>query len=172
VYGIDWDRQSGIGGAKLHRMNSMPTPFEEIDTQEFMEMFFGPDVGTVKELAHRTTPELTDGDRQTPAPSVTFYGFHGHVLAVAIGYIYLPKRDTPGDRMGMWKAGRETGWPGNPKVQWDYMRFFRVGCKHERMKEVGHAFARKELALDTWGMFCHVYHCPDCGYHYMVDSSG
>ena len=41
------------------------------------------------------------------------------------------------------------------------MRFFKIGCEHKNLFEVGGT-----------AMFDHLYRCPDCGLEYRTDSSG
>lgn len=47
---------------------------------------------------------------------------------------------------------------------------WEVGCDHE-YKELSVEQSRKR-GISHWGMHCHVYECPKCGYLYSVDSSG
>lgn len=44
-------------------------------------------------------------------------------------------------------------------------------CDH-KYREVDHEFAQKVLGIQTWGMFCHVYYCPECGRSHTTDRSG
>jgi hypothetical protein len=160
----------GEFGSVGHPANEMPVPFIEISQYQFQYLFHTSDTG-LRGTNYRQV-RLPD---EEGVKGVHFYLWHDKCLAVASISVGLL------DGFGAERKRRELETakgtvvfderPGRSK--WHHrLRFFRVGCSHGNLKEVGHKFAQEELGIRTWGMFCHAYHCPDCGYHRAVDSSG
>ena len=56
-------------------------------------------------------------------------------------------------------------------VKWtDETSYYLVGCDHKWV-ELSQQESR-EIGIDHYGMFCHVYRCPKCGSIDVTDSSG
>jgi len=164
--GIDWTHKGKHHktGGDLHPQNSMPVPYHEITVTEFMRRFFCGH-SMLKGTNYRSNIGELEG-----SPDVQFYHFHRHTLAVSVRSI-TSTSDALRNYPGYMKIRREEGWRRGT-YRYNLLKFYYVGCEHKGMIEVSHDFAKKELGLSPWGMFCHVWWCPDCGYHYMVDSSG
>ena len=158
----------------------LPKPRKEISRDEFLGMM----CAGVRVLEGMFFEQLYLGD-DSPLPpnsklwSVRFYWFKDYGLAVATRFemademIFKNHKPT-----GKWRAkefdpsdlvipcdvrGRVTTLENEGGQIGKYvclMRFFRIGCSHENLSEVGGP-----------RMFEHHYRCDDCGLEYRTDSS-
>ena len=175
-YGIDWEHrgtQNGTGRL-LTADNSMPIPWKELSLEEFLSKMFCNPWQLTGEGMYRQVLDMPATEDDKAHKAVTFlHHQNGYTLAVLKDYRRVPIEGIPEGYTFKTEAGPCYFGKDRGTHHWAYlMRFFQVGCRHANMKEVSHQFAREQLGVSTWGMFCHVYHCPDCGYQYSVDSSG
>jgi len=147
----------------------MPMPWKEITLDEFLYHAFCNPWQLTGEGMFRGVLDMSPDGHEGNYSTTFMHHQDGYTLAVM-------------KRHGAFDGKKPKGWDRlikalnwGPRLQEKYgyaLRFFWVGCQHDKMAEVSHEFARTELGLKPWGMFCHVSYCPDCGYHRTVDSSG
>jgi len=133
----------------------MPEPYIEIDSEEFLFHMACGDYG-VQSTNYRQV--YMDDDKAHL--DVNFFNFPNKCIAVADRYFWRGKADNG--------KGIVVG-----KDKWGFhrLRFFRVGCHHPGLRELGQEEA-KARGFDHYGMFDHIHLCPVCGYVLRYDSSG
>ena len=185
---IPWNTISDFN-IKYSAVQILPTPYREMEQEEFLALNFGSIYGLKGTFYHSL---WLDGNPDkffeqfssygfTNNFGVTFYWYPFHGLAVAHRHVtrdeydrtieYFSGLDNPTNEV-IWThlvANREISvYPGmgsfvaTPQAEYNghLLRYFQIGCDHKSKRHVTHA------------MFDHSDICNDCGMEHRYDSSG
>lgn len=160
---IEWTKPDNLGITWEHD-NMMPKPYEEITHDIALRLLFthGHGLLGINYSDVYIGWDVLGEKHSRRAWRAEFRWFLSYGIAVCARYdchhpphSWVPKTDMG---LGIFVKAIYEGDKKNPYGH--FMRFFRLGCKHENMRKVTHK------------MFDHEDICPDCGYKFRYDSSG